>query len=194
MSKLFKLREWLTIPEAAKHLSVLFGEEVTEADVLRLVLDGYIKLSVNLVNRSVAQQYPREQKDLCYRNGVYKQQIGGTPDYLGMTKGLERLHEVLSARAHNPLFSIAGLWDLSMIGAERFDVENAYQNLTGGPKIQHVGIDGTFVEGEDGDLCQLQTTMEENPYCQGSLADFENIKDEDSIKKYRRNSGQGIIG
>ena len=182
MNKLFKLREWLTISEAAKHLSVSFGEEVTEADVLRLALDGCIKLSINLVNRTVVQHYPRDNICFSYRNGVYKRQIGGTPDISVMLKSFEKAAEVLSAREHNPIFSIAGLWDLSMIGAECFDVKNAYQNLTGGPKKHHVGIDGTFVEGEDGDLCQLQTTLEENPSCSGSLADLENIKEKIALK------------
>ena len=48
MSKLFKLKEWLTVSEAAKHLSVLFGEEVAESDLLRLGLDGNLDLSVVL--------------------------------------------------------------------------------------------------------------------------------------------------
>ena len=59
MKKLLKLREWLTVPEAAGHLSILFGEDVTEADVLRLALDGHLTLSVNFVNimpRPVADQ------------------------------------------------------------------------------------------------------------------------------------------
>lgn len=182
MSKLFKLREWLTIPEAAKHLSVSFGEEVTEADVLRLALDGYIKLSVNFVNHSMAKKYPREQIDLCYRDGVDGKLITGIPDYSKMAKSLERLHEVFSAQEFNSVFSIAGLWDLSMIGAERIDVEYAYQNLTGGPEIELVGIDGTFVEGENGDLCRLQTSMDDNPYCTGSLAALENIKEQIALE------------
>ena len=56
LSKLFKLKEWLTVLDAAKHLSVVFGEEVTEADVLRLALDGHLKLSVNFVNHTVAKK------------------------------------------------------------------------------------------------------------------------------------------
>ncbi len=52
MSKLFKLKEWLTLPDAAKHLAIAFGEEVGEADVLRLALDGHLKLSVNFVNKA----------------------------------------------------------------------------------------------------------------------------------------------
>ena len=55
MSKLFNLKEWLTVPDAAKRLSVIFEEEVTEADVLRLSLDGHLKLSVHLINLTKAE-------------------------------------------------------------------------------------------------------------------------------------------
>lgn len=37
MGKRFNLlKEWLTVADAARHLSIVFGEDVTEADVLRL--------------------------------------------------------------------------------------------------------------------------------------------------------------
>jgi len=54
MSKLFTLKQWLTMPDAARHLSGVFGEEVSEADVLRLGLDGHLTLSVNFVNGAAA--------------------------------------------------------------------------------------------------------------------------------------------
>ena len=54
MNKLFKLKEWLTVPDAARHLAGVFGEEVTEADVLRLCLDGHLTLSVHFVNGTSA--------------------------------------------------------------------------------------------------------------------------------------------
>ena len=50
MSKLFQLKEWLNISEAARHLSIVFREQVAEADVLRLALDRQLTLSVNFVN------------------------------------------------------------------------------------------------------------------------------------------------
>jgi len=55
VSKLFKLKEWLTVPDAARHLFLAFGEEVSEADVLRLALDGHLRLSVNFVNHAQAR-------------------------------------------------------------------------------------------------------------------------------------------
>ena len=50
LKKLLKLKDWLTVPETARHLSILFGEDVTEAHVLRFALDGYLALSVRFVN------------------------------------------------------------------------------------------------------------------------------------------------
>jgi hypothetical protein len=40
VGKLFKLKEWLTLADAAQHLSIIFGEEVKEDDVLRLARTG----------------------------------------------------------------------------------------------------------------------------------------------------------
>ena len=54
MSKLLKLKEWLTVPDAAHYLSGVFREPVGEADVLRLALDGHLGLSVNFVNATPA--------------------------------------------------------------------------------------------------------------------------------------------
>ncbi len=52
MTKLFKLKEWLTVADAAGHLTIAFGEPVTNADVLRLALDGRLRISVHFVNRA----------------------------------------------------------------------------------------------------------------------------------------------
>jgi len=49
-SKLLKWKDWLYIPDTAKYLSIDFGEEVTEADVLQFASDGHLKLSVRFVN------------------------------------------------------------------------------------------------------------------------------------------------
>ena len=55
MSKLLNLKEWLPLGDAARHLSIVFGEDVTEADVLRLGLDGRLRLSVYFVNHVKAR-------------------------------------------------------------------------------------------------------------------------------------------
>lgn len=55
LKKLCKLKEWLTVPDAAKYLSVVFGEEVTEVDVLQLALEGHLKLSIFIEDISIAR-------------------------------------------------------------------------------------------------------------------------------------------
>lgn len=54
MSKLLKLKEWLTVADAARHLSILLEAEVNEADVYRLALEGHLTLSVLFVNPTPA--------------------------------------------------------------------------------------------------------------------------------------------
>ena len=55
LSKLLRLKDWLTVPKAARDLSILVGEDVTEADVLQFALEGRLTLSVRLVNRVTAR-------------------------------------------------------------------------------------------------------------------------------------------
>ena len=50
-----KLREWLTIEEAASELSAALSEHVSASDVLRLVLDGRLKLSIHLPAKTTAR-------------------------------------------------------------------------------------------------------------------------------------------
>jgi hypothetical protein len=56
MSKMVNLKEWLTVAETAQHLSATFQEDISEADVLRLALDGHLQLSVNFVNPVMARE------------------------------------------------------------------------------------------------------------------------------------------
>ena len=51
--QLYKFNESLIVPAAAAHLSAAFGEEVTEADVLRLGLNGHLRLPIDVVNEGV---------------------------------------------------------------------------------------------------------------------------------------------
>jgi hypothetical protein len=45
MSKLFKLKEWLSLDDACKRLSTVFEEEVTIYDLIQLVIDNRIRIS-----------------------------------------------------------------------------------------------------------------------------------------------------
>jgi len=60
-SKLTQYKEWLTVAEAAQHLSA-FGEPISEADVLRLVQEGQLKLFVRFLDTFYGQ-YVAERRD-----------------------------------------------------------------------------------------------------------------------------------
>jgi hypothetical protein len=69
-----RLLEWFTVKDAAKYLSIILGEEVTEAHILRLALDGQLTLSVNFVNKVTAcpggKFLPFQEWEEDFRKGV----------------------------------------------------------------------------------------------------------------------------
>lgn len=189
MKKLLKLREWLTVEEAANYLSAAAEEDVTEADILRLSLDGHLTLSVNFVNHargrplrieslvdqpkvsaaardfiayfatvpSVAAD-PKTAKTL---EGLLAEPpvIDETEEYaVGLTQFLRTYRGELLPDGKGILIlegdgqkpeRLEGIWDLLMLGAERLDIEHAYQNLTGGPSVDLVCLGGPLVSNPD---------------------------------------------
>ncbi|WP_280562596.1 hypothetical protein [Chromohalobacter sp. 48-RD10] len=55
-SKLYSLKEWLTLEDAASHLTSVLSETVTVADILQLAIQDHIKLSVNLIAAAEANK------------------------------------------------------------------------------------------------------------------------------------------
>lgn len=207
MSKLFNLKEWLTVADAARHLSIAFGEDVTEADVLRLALDGSLRLSIYFVNHAKARcgkVVPWKETEWTLFPGL-DQLVGSQPakkvhydlDARPCPAKLEALFKELSPeeiQKFTPVLrslnidderyltlsedvaTLQGVWDLPMIGAERLDIEHEYQNLTGGPSVTLENLDGAFVEGSDGQICQLQEDWDENEYVAGSSSQLKSLK------------------
>ena len=159
LKKLMRLREWLNVPEAARHLSILFGEDVTEADVLRLALDGHLTLSVNLVNQAKARCGPAipladaERRTIQTLDNQFFHTIDGL--YLGNDRVLVYKREVNT---------LEGIWDLPLIGQERVEIEHKYQLLTGGPTVDLHSFDGPLVSHPDGTWGEILERFSENPY------------------------------
>jgi len=161
VDKLFKLKEWLILADAAQHLSAVFGEDVKEADVLQLALNGHLKLSVRFVNGTRAlcgRVVPLEDAETFE---VRENLNSGKT--IKVTRGLQiREGEILEL--DKEIRTLEGVWDLPMIGAERLDVEHDFENQTGGPAVSLICLDGVLVEGLDGTLCQLQSHFSDNEY------------------------------
>ncbi|MES2824646.1 MAG: hypothetical protein V4732_13660 [Pseudomonadota bacterium] len=174
MSKLFKLKEWLTVEEAAKHLSTVLGEEVAIADIYRLTLDKHLVLSMNFPNgtygnlgEAVSLENTKRftpPADLMEAMRKINPERGSeeiiVSDYIGDGQFINWEEKVVA---------IDGVWDLAMLASERIDVEYVYHQLIGGPKIDLVGLDGAFVK-QGNVFCRLVESFDDNEYQKGSLA------------------------
>jgi hypothetical protein len=169
VKKLLNLKQWLTVAEAARHLSILFAEEVSEADVLQLALDAHLTLSVHFINGARGRCGPivavADAKGAVRAEtpDEFKPQISsflGT-DPEGFWHSFDGLllddGRVLDYGRETIL--IDGVWDLSMLGHERLEIEQRYQILTAGPEVDTSFRDGQLdtpiVSREDGTFCQI---------------------------------------
>lgn len=175
MGKLFNLKEWLTVADAARHLSIVFGEDVTEADVLRLGLDGRLRLSVYFVNLAMG----RWAKWIPWEEYAELVEVADAMDKMHGRESVKTAEDKrkLVLRCDDEVATLAGVWDLPMIGGEQLDIEHEYQNLIGGPGVTLQNLDGTFVSGRDGKIWQLQQSCDENEYYAGSSAHLQRIKE-----------------
>lgn len=194
MSKLFKLKEWLTVPDAARHLSsIVLGEEVTEADVLQLALNGRLRLSVHFVNHAKARcgkvvLYTDAEPGAAIQSGLLTDGPKEMPKDMAVAMRSEQEGEEVTDLMSLPigdvrflalsddLITLQGVWDLPMIGGERLDVEHRYQKLTGGPSVTLQMLDGVFVEGRDGKICQIQARYDDDRYQLGSNAQLARLR------------------
>ncbi|MDV6340480.1 hypothetical protein R2103_01660 [Nitrosomonas sp. Is24] len=139
MSKLFKLRKWLTVKETASHLTILLGEDIREADVFRLALDNKLMLSLFLpttTQAKFAEEIPLPE-ELDYLRHNY-----GCGDTI-MTVSLDQITV------------LEGICNFPMIGTERLLVEADYYRLTTGNTFEINGGFEIYVE-QDNKLYVLQ--------------------------------------
>ncbi|WP_186026074.1 hypothetical protein [Burkholderia gladioli] len=176
MSKLLTLKDWLTVPEAARHLSRIFNEEVGEADVLRFALDGRLKLSVHFVNNAYANPGKlcrSEDIEWCEspigkKEGAFDSKIPN-----GICVGDDQWVVL-----EDKVVTLTGVWDLPLIGADRLDVEHEYQRLIDGPKVSLLNLDGAFVCDEASGVYRLCEHIDENEFVEGSSAYMRRIENE----------------
>jgi len=162
VSKLLKLKEWVTIPDAARHLSQILSESVSDADILQMALDGHLKLSVLFPNRAYArigritpsENVPRYELPSLDGHGT----ITCADGYLLQDPRDSALQQTGVPFVHfdEQVAYIDGLWDLAMIGSERLDIEHELQMLIGGPDVTLINIRGTFLNRNDGTWAALQ--------------------------------------
>jgi hypothetical protein len=171
MGKLVKVKKWFSAADAARHLSIQFGETVTEADVLQLALEGRLSISVNLFNRTAA----RVAEFILLGNADKTPRAYSPPDGKPRIEGLDG---VWHARLAPNVETLTGVWDLALIGDERRYVEDRYQQLAGDPPVVLPYLEGVFVRGEDGQLFELRESFENNEFAKGSRAALDELREQ----------------
>jgi hypothetical protein len=165
VSKLFKLKEWVTVSDAARHLSQIVNEPVSEADIYQMALDGHLKISVYFPNRAKARlgrvipykDVPRRVLPPVDEKGPITY-VDGYPLY-DLPEGKLPESETPFIHFEKEVVSIDGVWDLAMQGNERLDIEYDLQQLIGGPDVTMFNIEGTFLNRKDGMWAALQQTF-----------------------------------
>lgn len=155
MNKLFRLKNWLTIEETAKRLSLTMEEEVTATDCLQLALDGHLTISA-LLNESryavlsVMEKTTRrkELRPITIReeaNGIVVSITGGSDDEI-FIPNKELDFEFHEPRRVGDIFNLShGVYDLPMLGCEEFDVMHLFDLKQGREPRTFHRIEGSFL-------------------------------------------------
>lgn len=215
MKKLAKLKEWLTIDDAAKFLSISLAEDVERKDVLQLGLDGHLTLSVYFVNHARARfatdmeakdapvfvvddifggkGIPRrfeEFESLSAIPAEVKKLVDSRECVIGVAgdeyQAADGSTRVLVTEKAERLRTLSGSWDLTMIGAERLDIEHEVQQLTGGPEVTLNVMAGVVLRsGEQFAILYEQFDRETNKF------DHETTKlDIETLKQWAKKAGE----
>jgi hypothetical protein len=154
LSKLLRLRKWVRLPEAATYLTGVLGEPVTEADLLTEALEGRLSISVDLLNGGVGRRtHIVTQDHVRTITGLEGEKV-----YLG-----EPLSDGRYLKYEEDIDKLKGIWRLPLIGGEIGTLRQRLQELVGGPDVDAVCLAGSFLEGRDGQLIQLQELSDRKP-------------------------------
>jgi hypothetical protein len=124
-TKLFQLKEWLTIEDAAKQLTILLNEEVSEIDLYQLSLDGRLTISVYFPIGATAKLGSLiNQDEVKIINGphpFFDDQTIPMPDSIELdVKGFANAGWL---RLDENILKINGIWDLLICSSGATEIE-----------------------------------------------------------------------
>ena len=113
MSKLIKLKKWLTIDDAADYLTNSFNELVTESDLLQLTLEGQISISAYFPIGVTASNI---SKDI---NTIESFAFDDSDSKNAASNGYLEVPSFLRQRTSFRAKTIYGVYDIPMLGGSR---------------------------------------------------------------------------
>jgi hypothetical protein len=165
MSKIFKIKEWLTLDDAANHISNVLGEPISLSDIYKLALDGHLKLSLMFVNGAKAKRVRLVKSE----DVEYKQVVPRMPNvpngkcfHVPHNAKMQISKDYWIQKVEPELISIGGVWDLAMIGAELADITNRYHQVTSSHTVKIPRFTGHYLQ-KGGETYQLQVRQERFP-------------------------------
>lgn len=160
MSKLFKVKQWVTAQQALEFLSLQLGEEVTTLDILQLAVARKLKISVKLDHRVPARLGTTVPfKDVpTYQLPSLREGEGAVTvvDGYCLAPREECKDDTPFACFEKEVRYIDGIWDLAMMGNEAIQITNALQGEMGAEFLDLINIEGTFLCRPDGIYANLQ--------------------------------------
>jgi hypothetical protein len=134
---------------------LVLRESVGVADVLRLGIDGHLTLSVRFVNgckASLGRVVPIAEA---------RHEVVPTLDGRGvlhLLEGVQMRGADTVVVFDEGVVGISEIWDLTMLGAERIDAETLFQQVTAGPDVEMLSLDGPILRS--GQIyCRLMTRL-----------------------------------
>gem|GEM_PF-4754111 len=203
--KLFDLKDFFTLPEAAVRLSESLGQQVSKNDILSLYLHRRLKLSIYFTNPVILvpgevvsyqdAEWIKIPDEEIEEGGNYDTNEFGEPAFLkGDQIDSERVFDSNSASINK-----VGIFDLLGGDGDRLCVEMEYQKDSHDIDVSpSVNVDGIFVKDEDGVTYRIHISLDDvhynNEALSGSMAKFK-LKINDVAKELAidRNEAEKLV-
>jgi len=124
-----KLKRYLSLNDATNYLSAALEEQVSVADIYELSLEGHLAISIRLTNQAYAKKV----------SIVPERELKG---------GEQQAKPVQADEVEEQVHILNGLYDLAMIGEERFELRKLYQREVEGDCPVLSELSGFYVKHE----------------------------------------------
>lgn len=162
-NKFYKFKKWLTLKEVAKHLSIEFDEAISVADILQLVIDQHLKISVD---------FPHDWSGKLCDITTDKEKANQFEEVIGIEGELVKLYkyEKCSETEYiNVLPEVfyfeGGIYEVKMIGNSKIDVKFLLETEIYSTGTDVFNLSGFYVLTTDGKVIERQSKIEYPPYC-----------------------------
>ena len=153
MSNLWKLKEWLTLDEAADVLTEILGDSIKELDILRWAIAGKINLGLNFLAPFYARRFELKKTTENDLPVQYPRPFFEAPVYL-----ISNTEHLKAASDEVEVFG-SGIYRFAELGGIKRLLTKALMELLGNfdqaAKVDFGVVHGIFVTDSDGYYLQL---------------------------------------